>query len=342
MRLVSFEIPSPVGPLRRLGALLERTEASPIVDLRAAFGAYLVSETREPTPRQFADLRMPPDMIGWLRAGHEGFSAASNALAFMERNPTTLGVDGERTIYQRDEVKLLAAVPEPLSFYGYSTYLDHMTRADPPWQKKPAYYKSPPYYTGSPRSVKGPEDPVTWPYYTKRLDLELEIGIVVGREGRNLSQAEAHEYIAGYTIIIDSSARDGYDREPFGPNKRKSFHTGMGAWLVTPEEVDLSDLQCKIEVDGEVWFEGSTGAPRSFTPADIVAYASDNETIRPGDVYATGTISYACSMDHHHWLKIGQVATFSIEQLGSMSLKVVEGEHVVDHVNGMAGLCEAP
>ena len=93
-------------------------------------------------------------------------------------------------------------------------------------------------------------------------DLELEIGIVVGREGSNLTVEEARDHIAGYTILVDSSCRDGYGRETLGPTKRKDFNTALGPCLVTTDAIDIGDAACSIAVDGEIWFEGSTGAPR--------------------------------------------------------------------------------
>ena len=72
MKLVTYEVRGPLGEARRLGALLGADEASGIVDLTAAFAKHLAAETDEPTPREYATLRAPPDMIGWLRAGHEG------------------------------------------------------------------------------------------------------------------------------------------------------------------------------------------------------------------------------------------------------------------------------
>lgn len=350
MRIVSFEIPTPVGRQQRLGALLDGDETGRIADLTAAFTDYLVRETDEPTPRQYAALRMPTEIIPWLKASHKGREAAETAIDYARAHPDDAGLDGERLVYARDEVRLLAPVPRPGAFRDFSIYEDHMTRPEitprvggnKPWVKGEVWYTNPPYYKGSCTGIAGPEDPVPWPYYTKFLDLELELGIVVGKTGRNLTVEAAQDHIAGYTILIDSSARDGYEREPFGPNKRKDFHTAIGPALVTPDEVDIDDAACKIEVDGDVWFEGNLNAPHSFTPAQLVAYASDTEVVEAGDLLGTGTIGFGCSMDIHKWIEVGQTATFTIEGLGSMSLTVVEGEHVVDHVNGMKGLLTYP
>jgi 2-keto-4-pentenoate hydratase/2-oxohepta-3-ene-1,7-dioic acid hydratase in catechol pathway len=347
MKLVSFQVQTPTGNARRLGAVIQDAMNDKIADLTACFTSYLALRTDEPTPRELANLRVPPDMLGWLAAGNAGRQAADAAVKFALENEGGRGIDGETLVYALADVRLLAPVPRPLAFRDFSIYEEHMTKVEPdPLQKNarlniqtPTWYTHPPYYKGNCNSIYGPEDPVIWPYYAKRLDLELEVGIVVGRGGRNLSVAQAKDHIAGYTILIDSSARDGFEREPFGPTKRKDFHTAIGPFLVTPDEVgDAENLACRVEVEGEVWYEGSTAAPHSFRFEQLVAYASDNETLYSGELIGTGTIGLSCSMDSHRWIKAGQSITFWIERLGSMTLQIVPGEEVVSHVRGMEGL----
>lgn len=345
MRMVTFEVSTAAGRTRKLGALVDSASGERVIDLTASHAMQLAQETKEPTPREYAGLRTPPDMIGWLRAGAIGKECAEAALAFALRHPGQSGLDGETLTYDRKDVRLLAPLPRPTSFRDFSTYLEHMSRS----KKRPVdadaggngkneqWYRTPPYCKGSCAAIRGPEDPVPWPYYTEMLDLELEIGIIVGREGRNLTPEQARDHIAGYTILVDSSCRDGYGREPFGPAKRKDFHTAIGPCMVTSDSVDPENMKVKLEVDGELWFEGSTAAPHSFSPADIVAYASDSESIYPGDLLGTGTVSLCCSMDLHKWIKLDQVATFTVEGIGTMSLKVVKGDDVVSHVTGMTG-----
>jgi 2-keto-4-pentenoate hydratase/2-oxohepta-3-ene-1,7-dioic acid hydratase in catechol pathway len=209
MKLVSFEINGPLGAQRRLGAVA----ADRIVDLTTAYATYLAQQTDEPMPRELAQLRTPPDLIGWLRGEHKS----------------------------RDEIRLLAPLPRPNSLRDYSIFEEHMRRREGGGvPKRPSWYRHPPYYKDNPDSIIGPEDPIPFPYYSDKLDLELEIGIIIGRTGRNLSLEEAKRAIAGYTILI-----------------------------------------------------GSTSAPRSFLAHHLVAYASDNETLQPGDVLGTGTVSYS-------------------------------------------------
>jgi len=346
MKLVTFTIAAPTGRTDRLGALLDADDTGRIVDLGAAFASHLAAETDEPTPREYAALRTPPDMIGWLRGGDRSRAAAAAALDHarrrLAREADPRGLDGARLVYARDEVGLKAPIPRPRSFRDFSVYAEHMANSVPPFPKKPAWYRTPPYYKGSVETFIGPDDPIPFPYYTTRLDLEIEIAIVIGREGRNLTVEAAKEHIAGYAILIDPSCRDGYEREPFGPTKRKDFCTVLGPCLVTADAIDEADLRVRVAVDGETWFEGTTAAPRSFLAHHLVAYASDNETIYPGDVLATGTIGTGCSMDYGKWPAVGQTVEFEVEGIGRLRHRIVAGEHVVDHVAGMDGLLRHP
>jgi 2-keto-4-pentenoate hydratase/2-oxohepta-3-ene-1,7-dioic acid hydratase in catechol pathway len=363
MKLVTFAVATPTGPAQRLGALLDGDEHGRIVDLTAAYASYLAAETDEPTPRELAALRAPPDMVGWLRGAHKAREAADQAVAYARRRlegaasprgvsdsssggPGAAGVrglDDARLVYARAEVRLLAPLPRPRTIRDFSIYEEHMSRAKSIPEKRPAWYRWPPYYKGNPDAVFGPEDPIPYPSYTEKLDLEPEIGIVVGREGRNLTFEEARAAIAGYTIFIDCSARDGYEREPFGPTKRKDFCNVLGPCLVTADALDEGNLAVRVSVDGEVWFEGNTGHRRSFRPEHLVAYASDNETLHPGDLLGTGTVGLGCSMDLHRWPQVGQTWTVEVEGIGTLSHRIVPGERVVDYtLRGMDGLLRPP
>ncbi len=342
MKLVTFAVSSPTGTARRLGVLLDGQQDGRILDLTVAYATYLAVETDEPTPRELAALRTPPDMIGWLRGAHKAREAADTAVAYAARrlreDPQASGLDDARLVYARSEVRLLAPLPRPRTIRDFSIYEEHGTRSKPP-----AWYRWPPYYKGNPDAVYGPEDPIPYPYYTEKLDLEIEIGIIVGREGRNLTFEQARQAIAGYTIFIDCSARDGQEREPFGPAKRKDFCNILGPCLVTPDALDEGNLTVRVSVDGELWFEGNTGHRRSFLPEHLVAFASDNETLHPGDVLGTGTIGEGCSLNLHRWVQVGQTVTFEVEGIGTLTHRIVPGERVVDYVGrGINGLLQPP
>lgn len=349
MKLVTFQIATPLGPQRRLGALVDGDQDGRIVDLTLAYTLYLQDATDEPTPEGLAQLRTPPDMIGWLRGGHKSKEAAELALAHV-RNRGVDGVrghDGEQIVYPRSQVRLLSPLPRPTTFRDFSIYEDHGSLRDGTdlavrRYKPENWYKWPPYYKGSPLSIFGPEDPIPYPYYTKKLDLEPELGIVVGRAGRNLSEADALAAIAGYTIVVDCSSRDGQKRDTLGPAKSKDFATMVGPCLVTPDELDVDNLDVRVVVDGEVWFEGNTGLPRSVLTHQLVAYASDNETLQPGELLGTGTVGTGCSLDLHKWVQVGQTVSIEFAGIGRMQHTIVEGEHVVDYVGSGIGRLLTP
>ena len=114
----------------------------------------------------------------------------------------------------------------------------------------------------------GPEEPIPYPNYTEQLDCELEIGIVIGREGRNLRVKEARDYIAGYTIFVDCSAREVYQRSDyFGQAKTKDFCNVLGPCLTTADEIDEANLHVRLLVDGEEWYAGNTATGGTIWPS---------------------------------------------------------------------------
>src|SRR5438552_17011339 len=175
MKLVTFEVRTPLGPQRRLGALLDGHQDGRIVDLTSAYEAFLRAETDEPTPRELALLRTPPDMIGWLRGQHKSREAAEQAMNFAQaKGGDVRGAQGEQLVFARSEIRLLAPLPRPHTFRDFSIFEEHGSRRDGDdpsvRRQKPAnWYRWPPYYKGSPDSIVGPEDPIPYVYYTKKL-----------------------------------------------------------------------------------------------------------------------------------------------------------------------------
>jgi 2-keto-4-pentenoate hydratase/2-oxohepta-3-ene-1,7-dioic acid hydratase in catechol pathway len=348
MKLVTFSVSTPVGRMTRLGALVDGNEQGRVVDLTSAYATYLAAETDEARPREIAAVRTPPDMIGWLDGGRQSREAAEQALAYARRRladaARPAAMDEARLVYERTEVRLLAPLPRPRSLRDFSVFEEHMSLAPSIPPKHPKWYQYPPYYKGNPAAVIGPEDPIPYPYYTEQLDCELEVGIVIGREGRNLTVEQAREHIAGYTIFVDCSAREVYQRSDyFGPAKTKDFCNVLGPCLVTADEIDEANLNVRLVVDGEVWYEGNTGRRRHYLAEHMVAFASDNETLYPGDVLGTGTVGTSCSMDTNRWVQVGQTISFEVEGIGTLSHRVVAGEQGVDYVlRGMPGLLQPP
>jgi 2-keto-4-pentenoate hydratase/2-oxohepta-3-ene-1,7-dioic acid hydratase in catechol pathway len=161
-----------------------------------------------------------------------------------------------------------------------------------------AWYDAPTFYFTNPHALYGPGAPIPRPRTCRALDFELEVGVVLGRGGSSLTESQADEAIFGYTIVNDWSARDLQSREMqvgLGPAKGKDFATSIGPWIVTADElapyVDDSgflDLDCRVSVNGQcVGHDRLANMHWSFP--QMIAYASRDSLVVPGDLLASGT-----------------------------------------------------
>jgi 2-keto-4-pentenoate hydratase/2-oxohepta-3-ene-1,7-dioic acid hydratase in catechol pathway len=190
------------------------------------------------------------------------------------------------------------------------------------WKERPLYYK------GNPQSVVGTKADVVWPPFTERLDYELEFGVFVGRQGRDLRVADANQYIAGFTIFNDFSARDIQLAEMkgrLGPAKSKDFDTGnaLGPLLVTSDELpDPYALKMQARVNGDCWSSG-TSSDMHFSFAEILAAISECETLVPGDFIGSGTVPGGCGLELDRWLSPGDLVELEVEGLGVLTNRIV-------------------
>lgn len=321
MKLATFEIPTAAGPLRRIGAVVDGR----LIDFAAAYAAHLDrSDPGCDAPRIAHALF--PDMVSFLGGGCLAMTAAKHAI---DAALVTDEAFGARTRYAEGEVRLLAPVPRPRVLRDFLTFEGHLKqaykalgRADIP----EAWYHVPAYYKGDPDTVVGPDAEVERPHYSEKFDFELELAIVIGRRGKNIAASDAARYIAGYTIWNDLSARDQQMKEGpigMGPSKAKDFDTGnaIGPYLVTRDELDVSHLRMIARVNGEVWTD-ATSAGRQFAFEDLVAHVSQSETIYPGEVWGSGTVTGGSGLELDRWLRPGDVIELEIEGIGVLRNRV--------------------
>lgn len=182
------------------------------------------------------------------------------------------------------------------------------------------WYEIPAFYRGMPDTVIGPEETIPYPYYTSRLDFELELAAVIGRRGKDIPREEAEGYIFGYTIWNDLSARDVQARElpiGMGPAKAKDWDGSnvLGPCIVTADELDAGDLAMRVRVNGELWGEDSSkNMHHEF--ADMISYASRAQTIYPGEVFGSGTAEGGAGIETDRYLNEGDVVELEIEGIG--------------------------
>ena len=153
----------------------------------------------------------------------------------------------------------------------------------------------------------------------------VELAIVIGKEARHVSAADALDFVAGWTILNDVSVRD-YQRRTAQFLQGKTFEksTPVGPALVTKDEIDASNLRLVTEVDGLVMQDSYT-SDLLFKPAEIIAYLSDIITLEPGDIIATGTPSgVGAGRKPQVWLQPGQTMVTRVEGLGELVNKCVK------------------
>ncbi len=194
----------------------------------------------------------------------------------------------------------------------------------------PVWYEQPIYYKGNRFSFGGHGQDVIWPGYAEFLDIELELAIVIGKRGKDISKADAPAHIFGYTILNDVSARDAQMVEmagQLGPAKGKDFDTGniLGPYILTADEVAHPvALDMQARVNGTVW-GGGNSRDMHHDFADIIAHISMSETLYPGEVIGSGTVGTGCGLEIGKSLAPGDKFELEIEQIGILANRIVKG-----------------
>ena len=329
MKLATFEVPTKMGPVPRIGAVAGEMDDL-FVDLTAAC-ARMLADRGDRRAAERAAFLVPPDMSAFGAGGPESLAAARDAVAHAQALPgggaNLLGPRGETLVYRRDEVRLLAPVPHPHFIRDFAGFEKHLkkTFGDMGFQIPESWYRRPLCFMANPGAVIAPDAEVLWPGFTRKLDYELEICAVIGPSGRDIPVERAREHILGFTILNDFSARDIQPDEMAmrtGPFKSKSWSWGLGPWIVTQEEIpNPGGLSMSVRVNGETW---ARVVPEDmyWTFEQMVAYTSTHEDLRPGDIFGSGTVSGGCGMEIGRWLKPGDVVELEIERIGVLRHRI--------------------
>jgi 2-keto-4-pentenoate hydratase/2-oxohepta-3-ene-1,7-dioic acid hydratase in catechol pathway len=203
------------------------------------------------------------------------------------------------------DVRLLAPLV-PASVRDFVAFEEHVEGVSAGVEGKsfvaPEWYEAPTFYFTNPHTILGPGEAVA-PPVTQRLDFELEVAVVIGNAPgvgeANLTAADARSRIFGYTIMNDWSARDLQGREMkvrLGPAKGKDFGTSLGPWIVTADELEqyvdadgFLAIRAEVRINGELVGEDLV-SNMGWPFPELVAYASRNSRVVPGDVLGSGTV----------------------------------------------------
>ena len=222
----------------------------------------------------------------------------------------------------------LLAPLRPRSLRDFLTFEGHLKNAMANLGRPiaPEWYRTPAYYKGMPDTVIGPDEEIPWPSYTEKLDHELELAIVIGKRGKDVEREHALEHVFGYTIWNDMSARDVQSEElpiGMGPAKAKDWDGSnvLGPCIVTADEVDGRNLQLSVRINGETW-GGDTTAHMHHRIEDLIAYASQAQTLYPGEVLGSGTTTGGSGVEQDRWLKPGDVIEMEADGIGILRNRV--------------------
>jgi fumarylacetoacetate (FAA) hydrolase len=250
-------------------------------------------------------------------------------------------------------VELLAPVPFPSSCRDGYAFRQHVAaaRRNRNAEMIPEFDKFPVFYFTNHHSIVGPGEIRCMPDHFEKLDFELELAIVISRQGRNITAAEADSYIGGLMIMNDVSARRLQMEEMLlnlGPAKGKDFATATGPWLVTPDELETMEIPPRPGHTGKSWnlrmlcrvngiqvSEGNAG-DMDWTFAEIIERASYGVDLYPGDIIGSGTVGTGCFLElngtrklnnpdyEEQWLKEGDTVEMEIDGLGVLFNKFIK------------------
>lgn len=243
-----------------------------------------------------------------------------------------LDVRGEPVAHRLEETSLQSPLARPSSLRLFAAFeagiqrffqLQGLSTVPREWGQMPIFF------FGNHLAIFGPDEEISKPRGSAWLDFELGIACVIGRTGRDISLEEAEDHIAGYTIINDWTARD-YQlsemRAAMGPHKGKDFATSLGPLLVTPDELADRQMSAGRYNLGMIARVNGNEIGRSnlqeihWTFPQMIARASSDTPLHPGDVLGSGVIGRGCLYDvtdgRGPWLRPGDIVELEIERLG--------------------------
>ena len=278
------------------------------------------------------DANLSDNMLEFLQGGKNQLQLAKAAVE--SGNPTM----------STEDVELISPVPNPPSVRDAYAFRQHVAtaRRNRGLEMIPEFDEIPIFYFTNHNAVFGEGDFPVLSRHTEKLDFELECAAVIGKGGRNISVSDADDYIAGFMIMNDLSARVLQMQEMklnLGPAKGKDFGSTFGPWLVTKDELepykqsskdgDRYDLKMKAFVN-DIQVSGDTLSNMTWTFAQIIERVSYGVDIFPGDVIGSGTCGTGCFLElngskitDNQWLNPGDTVSLEIDGLGTLTNKIV-------------------
>jgi fumarylacetoacetate (FAA) hydrolase len=293
---------------------------------------------------------LPDTMAVFLNQGEKAMNIARQVEEAIKAGSLKTAANAE------GEKNLLAPVPHPTSCRDGYAFRQHVAaaRRNRKVEMIPEFDQYPIFYFTNHNAIQGPGIIECMPDHFQNLDFELEVSVVIGKKGINITAAEADGYIAGYMIMNDMSARVLQMEEMklnLGPAKGKDFSTVIGPWLVTPDELEPYKIPAKeghtgtnYKLSMKCWVNGiqvSQGntADMDWTFAEIIERCAYGAYILPGDVIGSGTVGTGCFLELNgtgllhdpnykaQWLKDGDQVEMEITGLGKLKNSIKKSKN---------------
>lgn len=255
-------------------------------------------------------------LTGRLSGRQQTLRAVLEADAIDEARAAVEGVEPD---YPVDKVEFMLPIPDPEKIYcvgqNYREHIIEMGYEIP---------TSPSIFSRYPRTFVPHNGVMEMPTGSEHFDYEGEMTVVIGKPARNVSESDALNYVAGYTIANDGSVRDWQKRGPqVAPGKNWEKSGMLGPWIVTADEAgDPASMALKTWVNGELRQDGNT-SDLVFSAAHLVSYISSFITLMPGDMITTGSpAGVAVGFTPEKWLRPGDRVEIEIGNLGKLAAEV--------------------
>lgn len=283
---------------------------------------------------------LPESLLGLIYAGPPKLQYVNQLhTAVLDEDPLALkGAHRKPVGYRQTQVVLYPPLPNPESvrdFFAFETHVKNVY-ANRGKDVPAEWYQFPAFYFSNSHAIFGTSSQIPYPANSKALDFELEIACVIGKAGIDIPAEIAEEYIFGYAVFNDWSARDIQLKEMrlgLGPAKSKDFASSFGPWIVTPDELQdrstdrpgVYDLSMKASVNGELRTQGNW-KDIHYSFGEMIAHASQGAYLLPGEVICSGTVGNGCLLEltegEGPWLNPGDIVELEIERLGVLSSQI--------------------
>jgi len=316
----------------RLGAY----EDNGVIDLNRAY-ALMLRQRGTPRAEARAAALVPPNMLEFLQGEEESIRLAREAIDFVKQQAAR--PDGMERLKQegvwfgKDEVTLKAPLPNPPHLLAiglnYRAHVAEIARPDQQLIVQPGQSTAEPEYPiifTKEGKIIGPGETIRIPAVVNNTDYEAELAVVIGKPARNVSRAQALDYVAGYMTFNDVTAREFQRRvSQWTLGKSPDTFSAMGPYIVLKDEIpNPQTLQVRARIGSEVLQESNTER-MIFPVAVLIEYISQLMTLTPGTIIATGTPEgVGAARTPPRWLQPGETITIEIDNVGTLSNPVAK------------------